>query len=399
MAGLRKLFAAAGVLAFALLPGVFFVDAAVPADKVTNLPGFGEPMTDTYSGYLDIGGGKHLHYMFFASQNNPATDPVVAWYNGGPGCSSLEGGFQESGPYWTTTGGKTLQRNEYSWNLFSNNLFIEAPAGVGFSYCDTPSGCKHNDSSTAADNFVSLKSFFIKFPEYQKNDFWISGESYAGIYIPTLAYDIVNFGGGAINLKGILVGNGCLGDKVGICGSAPYGDYLALAQYHGHGFISDKAFNKAVASCGDWSTSSPACDDASSAAMGEVGPHDVYDLYAGVYGSCPYGARKGLPPVPRTRAPSARPVAEGSLLGKHWKKFGYGNTCTNDDDLTAYMNDPAVIAALHVGAKSGAWAECGGVQYSRDVQDERETIYPALLAAKLHIVIYNGEADACVPIT
>lgn len=118
-----------------------------------------------------------------------------------------------------------------------------------------------------------------------------------------------------------------------------------------------------------------------------------------MYGSCPYGARKGLPPVPRTRAPSARPVAEGSLLGKHWKKYGYGNTCTNDDDLTAYMNDPAVIAALHVGAKSGAWAECGGVQYSRDVQDERETIYPALLAAKLHIVIYNGEADACVPIT
>jgi hypothetical protein len=31
-------------------------------------------MTDTYSGYLNIGDGKHLHYLFFASQANPATD-------------------------------------------------------------------------------------------------------------------------------------------------------------------------------------------------------------------------------------------------------------------------------------------------------------------------------------
>jgi len=354
-------------------------------------------MTDTYSGYLHIGDGKHLHYMFFASQGSPQKDPVVAWYNGGPGCSSLEGGFQESGPYWTTTGGKTLQKNEYSWNLFSNNLFIEAPAGVGFSYCDTPDGCDHNDTSTAADNFASLQVFFKSFPEYSSNDFWISGESYAGIYIPTLAYDIVNAGAASgINLKGILVGNGCLGSKVGICGDSPFGDYLALAQYHGHGFISDKAFNKANAACGDWSTSSPACSDASSAAMAEVGPHDVYDLYAGMYGSCPYGSLKGFPPVPRKRAPSARFIKEGSLLDNHFKTHGYGNTCTDDDDLTTYLNDPAVIAAFHVGAKKGAWAECGGINYSRDVADERSNIYPTLLAAKLHIVIYNGEADACV---
>jgi len=205
---------------------------------------------------------------------------------------------------------------------------------VGFSYCDTPAGCTHNDTSTAADNFASLKAFFALFPEFKGNDFWISGESYAGIYIPTLAYDIVTVGGGSINLKGILVGNGCLGNKVGICGSAPYGDYLALAQYHGHGFISDKSFAAANAACGDWSSSSPACDDAASAAMNEVGPHDVYDLYAGVYGSCPYGARKGLPPVRRTRAPSARPVAEGSLLARHFAKHGWGNTCTDDNDLT-----------------------------------------------------------------
>ena len=205
--------------------------------------------------------------------------------------------------------------------------------------------------------------------------------------------------GSKINLKGILVGNGCLGNAVGICGSSPYGDFLALSQYHGHGFLSDKAMNKANAACGDWSTHSPECSAAARAASDEVGPHDVYDLYAGMYGSCPYGARKGLKPVPRTRAPASRPIAEGSVLARMIERHGLGNTCTDDNDLTTYLGTPAVVAALHVGAKGSAWQECGGISYNSDIADERTKIYPTLMAAKLNIVIYNGEADACVPIT
>ena len=315
-----------------------------------------------------------------------------------PGCSSLEGAFQESGPLWTEAGGATLQKNEYSWNLFSTNIFIEAPAGVGFSYADAPSGTHHNDTSTAADNLAAFEVFFAAYPEYSTQDFWITGESYAGIYIPSLAYDIVT-SGSKINLKGILVGNGCLGNAVGVCGSSPYGTYLSLAQYHGHGFISDKAMDAANAACGDWSSMSPACNNAARAAEREVGPHDVYDLYAGMYGECAYGARKGLKPVPRTRAPSSRPIAEDSMLARMIERHGLGNTCTDDNDLTTYLGTPAVVAALHVGAKGSAWQECGGISYNSDIADERTKIYPTLMAAKLNIVIYNGEADACVPIT
>jgi carboxypeptidase C (cathepsin A) len=311
---------------------------------------------------------------------------------------SLEGAFQESGPLWTESGGATLQKNEYSWNLFSTQIFIEAPAGVGFSYADTPAGTSHNDTSTAADNLAALEVFFAAYPEYSTQPFWITGESYAGIYIPSLAYDIVT-SGSKINLKGILVGNGCLGNAVGVCGSAAYGDYLSLAQYHGHGFISDKAMDAANAACGDWSTMTPACNTAARAASREVGAHDVYDLYAGMYGQCPYGARKGLKPVPRTRAPASRPIVKGSVIASMIESFGLGNTCTDDNDLTTYLGTPAVVAALHVGAKGSAWEECGGISYNSDIADERETIYPALMAAKLQIVIYNGEADACVPIT
>jgi len=155
------------------------------------------------------------HYIFSESLSDPAKDPVVLWFNGGPGCSSMEGGFSESGLYRIQefSDPPVLRVNPYSWNNISNNLFIEAPAGVGFSYCNTPAGCRHTDTSTANDNLAAVTSFLAAFPEYAGNRYWITGESYAGVYVPSLAYAIYNYNKGGpavpVNLKGIMVGNGC----------------------------------------------------------------------------------------------------------------------------------------------------------------------------------------------
>jgi len=53
----------------------------------------------SYSGYLNVTTTKALHYIFVESLADPAKDPVVVWFNGGPGCSSLLGFISENGPF------------------------------------------------------------------------------------------------------------------------------------------------------------------------------------------------------------------------------------------------------------------------------------------------------------
>jgi serine carboxypeptidase-like clade 2 len=156
----------------------------------------------------------------------------------GPGCSSLGyGAFEELGPFRINSDGKTLYRNKYAWNegktiiniikfflydefmaheyliiiknAAANVLFLESPAGVGFSYSNTTSDYyKAGDKATAKDSYVFLINWLERFPEYKTRDFYIAGESYAGHYVPQLASTILHNNklyNQTINLKGISV--------------------------------------------------------------------------------------------------------------------------------------------------------------------------------------------------
>lgn len=54
--------------------------------------------SDSYAGYLNISATKKIYYVFIESLSDPKTDPLMVWFNGGPGCSSLFGFMQENGP-------------------------------------------------------------------------------------------------------------------------------------------------------------------------------------------------------------------------------------------------------------------------------------------------------------
>jgi carboxypeptidase C (cathepsin A) len=201
-----------------VLLSLFAVSAKPAEEIVTSLPQMGTFPYGVYSGYVPIPGtSRTIHYVLVESANNWQTDPLVIWTNGGPGCSSMLAFTTENGPYSMADNTTTFFKNDYSWNNNANMLYIEHPGGVGFSYCDytVANDCTFDDLTDSEDNIAMLASWFKKFPEYAQHDLYLSGESYAGIYVPYLMWQIDNWNNNAttpaedkINLKGMMVGNG-----------------------------------------------------------------------------------------------------------------------------------------------------------------------------------------------
>jgi len=174
-------------------------------DEITNLPNAPAVGFRMFSGYIPVGGNKEIFYWFVESQNNADSDPVMMWTNGGPGCSGLSGFMSEQGPFRPTQGGAALTNNDYAWNKVANMIFIEQPAGVGFS--TAPSGYRnYTDLSSAVDMHAFLKNWFERFDGYKSNDMFITSESYGGHYMPTLALQIA-INGDIPNFKGVKLGN------------------------------------------------------------------------------------------------------------------------------------------------------------------------------------------------
>jgi len=55
------------------------------------------------------------------------------------------------GPYVVQPDGRTLAKNPYSWNRYASVVYIEAPAGVGFSYAS-------DGNTTTNDDLVGAES-------------------------------------------------------------------------------------------------------------------------------------------------------------------------------------------------------------------------------------------------
>ncbi|MCL7045002.1 hypothetical protein MKW94_003055 [Papaver nudicaule] len=187
------------------------------SDRVINLlPG--QPSSDTnishFSGYITVNEdhGRALFYWFFEAQAQPSKKPLLLWLNGGPGCSSVGyGAAIELGPLRVNQNGDGLDFNNFSWNKEANLLFVEFPIGVGFSYTNTSSDVTQlNDEFVAKDAYIFVLNWLKRFPQYKSHDFYISGESYSGHYVPQLAELIYTRNSDPqnyplVNLKGFIV--------------------------------------------------------------------------------------------------------------------------------------------------------------------------------------------------
>ncbi|CUA76570.1 ubiquitin-conjugating enzyme E2 G2 [Rhizoctonia solani] len=166
-----------------------------------------DPAVKQYTGYLDISKDKHL---FFESRNNPQNAPLSTWLSGGPGGSSILGLLFENGPC-TIVSANSTRWNPYSWNEVSNMIYLDQPAGTGYSY-STSSHTIDSSQEAAKDFYAFLQLFLVRFPQYADRPFHILSESHGGQYATHFA-NHVNRQNKAlvqprINLESILIVNG-----------------------------------------------------------------------------------------------------------------------------------------------------------------------------------------------
>ncbi|MBA0738258.1 hypothetical protein Gogos_011646 [Gossypium gossypioides] len=163
------------------------------SDKINALPGQPEGVDfDQYAGYVTVDpiADRALFYYFVESPQNPSDKPLENF-------------------------------------AVANVIFLEFPAGVGFSYSnDSSDHTKVGDKRTTKDSYVFHINWLERFPQYKRRDFFITGESYAGHYVPQLAYYILsrnkNTNQTVINLKGIAIGNAWIDDAICMKGMFDY---------------------------------------------------------------------------------------------------------------------------------------------------------------------------------
>jgi len=399
------------------------------ADLITELPGFPESSSwgfKAYSGFIDVPGpiaqydSLKVHYQFHTSQRNPDSDPVAIWHQGGPGGSSINTGlFGEMGVFQVGDKAHGKYLNPYAWNKIANMLYLDSPAGSGvdqgYSQClkdGKAVTCSWNDRTQAEAYAHTLMAFFTEFPEFAKNDFFLTGESYFGQYGPNIAHFILNNApfNAKINLKGIAAGNACWGGtETCVACNGPSQDKIDVDLFFGKGLFSPSLKRKIDSTCKFPSEYKPgtdsgdpfdcdagtggnkACDALMKQMRTEVGPHNVYNIYDNCEHTQQFLTRSGkdmtwLTQVLRTSLHnvSATRRALTEMNG------GYAWDCGGD--VGTWITSSPIKKALHLdGVTPGA----SGFEYKCS-GPASITLWPEL-SQKIRVLIYNGDADACVP--
>ncbi|XP_044979384.1 serine carboxypeptidase 1-like [Hordeum vulgare subsp. vulgare] len=350
------------------------------SDKITALPGQPEGVDfGQYGGYVtvDSHNGRALFYYFVESPDDAMAKPLLLWLNGGPGCSSLgHGAMRELGPFRANRDGKTLTVNKHAWNKVANVIFLESPAGVGFSYSNTSSDYdRMGDPMAAQDAYIFLLNWLDRFPEYKARPLYITGESYAGHYIPQLAATILahnnnnksnnnnNNNNNTINLKGIMVGNPYLDKMKNLIGHYEY--------LWSHGAISDEVWADIASSCSiDRSSINVRCYHAVIECQDGILDHD------NIYG------------------PTCIIDANGSYYSSTYLP-GY-DPCSYVP-TKAYLNSPQVQKALH--ARETKWLDCRSFEDFKDSPDTMVPTLKRLINRGLPIWLFSGDFDSVCPFT
>ncbi|THU51342.1 hypothetical protein C4D60_Mb06t30020 [Musa balbisiana] len=332
-------------------------------DLVVRLPEQPKVGFRQYAGYVDVDekAGRSLFYYFAEADGDAHAKPLTLWLNGG--------------------------QLSYLFQLCSfKSPFVESPAGVGWSYSNTTSDYNCGDESTANDMYKFLLRWYDKFPEFRLKNLFLTGESYAGHYIPQLANVLLDHNqhstGFKFKIKGVAIGNPLL--KLDRDAPATYEFFWS------HGMISDEIGLTIMNQCDfeDYTFSNPhnvskACNDAIEKANIIVGDYiNEYDVILDV---C-------YPSI----------VEQELRLRKYVTKMSVGVDVCMSVERYFYFNLPQVQLALHANRTKlpYSWGMCSGLlNYSST--DGDINILPLLKKITRHgipVWVFSGDQDSVVPL-
>ncbi|OCH94287.1 alpha/beta-hydrolase [Obba rivulosa] len=312
----------------------------------------------------------HLYFVLVKARRTADKERLMFWFNGGPGCSSFDGLMMEVGP-WRIDGKGGLQTVEGGWEEYTTMVFVDQPAGTGFSYTSTDKYV--HELPEASRQFVQfLHNFYAVFPEYRNMETYLGGESFAGEYIPYFA-DAILSSNLDIPLRGAAIGNGW------IDGRHQYPAYLDYAVKHGLVEENSDDWKRGKASTEEcmrelnrYTDTEPVKVDICEDVMSQV--------TAGRYREVD-GRRKCM------NIYDVRLEDDAPMCGMNWPP--------DLVDIKKYLDRKDVVRALHASDAPTSWVECRGrihTEFYTATSNSSITVLPRVLE-HIPVLLFAGDQD------
>ncbi|GAA6032845.1 hypothetical protein JCM8097_000825 [Rhodosporidiobolus ruineniae] len=349
---------------------------------VRDLPGLAESRLALFAGNIPSSvasnppgprdSDAHLYFLLSRAKHLPKRERLVIWLNGGPGCSSFDGALVELGPLRITPEGGVKVVENTAWNEYANVLFLDQPAGTGFSYV-TKNDKVHELADAAQEVVIFFNNFYRIFPEFASMDTYIAGESYAGMYIPYIADAITKTTLISTPLKGLLIGNGWISPR------EQYPAYLTAIEAGGFVRKGSQEYRNVEAAVERCKAKIADMNSKMSNSKGLV-----------LVGECEaiLGALAGAT-MKDGRCLNLYDTREYQTCGAEWPR--------DLVQVTQYLRRPDVIKALHAeaGTRGKEWTQCSpavGAKFWTPNSQPAVVLLPGLLE-KMPVLLYGGDRD------
>ncbi|KIJ31431.1 hypothetical protein M422DRAFT_53358 [Sphaerobolus stellatus SS14] len=204
-----------------------FTDSAAWQDYFLvkdQLPNATFSLERSFAGNLPVNRAGHpnntLFFWAWEKSNGSLTQegnddaPWMIWLNGGPGSSSMLGLLFENGRIHVADN-FTLVKNEFGWNTLadtSDSIWIDQPVGTGYSTADSQGYIFSEDQM--GDDFMGFLSNLVQvFPGLAKRPLYLTGESYAGTYIPYITKAYFGLQNPPVRMVKFAIGDGAIASE------------------------------------------------------------------------------------------------------------------------------------------------------------------------------------------